>query len=444
MGKFFYKTLHTLDTFSIPYNDLYKEWGCAKRDGVITLQRFLIVNKRAFDFLSIKADIAIIGNDPYLTLQTSKYAGSVPVMSPLDGKPFGDLCVGGRFGEDVSELLSMIGDTLLPEYNDSLPPLYTSLLEPPLYFECCNFIDKWLGLEKAHWQKFDVIEKIESRPSSGTMWQKYAMRSYDPSRALSYPNRLNRMSTMHKEFQQLLHVLFFCFSELRKPIVPIRSKVAYASKINHLCSKYRESACLAPPTEFMIHASDPVAVKEAKAIANIILNNQRTKKRAWRLDYSEFFERYVQFVFSSVASSVSSKAICNPHYSVSGKIPKWGLHYLEPDLVLQKEGMQCVVDAKYKSHFYNINDVGEELKDTFRADLHQILAYCSFNDMKTKKAILVYPFTDYTYRKLSLHSPLSRTDADVYLLGIPLIKEKFEDLKTNLITLISSYDKEAS
>ena len=265
MGTFFIKQIHTLDTFSFAFAELNKEWGCDKRYGMDALQRFLFINQRALDYLGVSAEIEVVGNDPYLKLRTSQYAGSVPMMSPKDGKPCGDLCVGGRFGEDVSELLPIVGDTLLPDYNDVLPPLSTSMLEPPLYFECCNFIDKFQEVEKAHWHKFDVVERIERNPTSGTRWELYSMDCYDPSRVFCYPNRTNKLKPLHKEFCQMLAVLQMCFNELKKPQTPMRSRIAYANKIERLRAKYDDFIVELPLTEFMTHASDPVAVKEAKS-----------------------------------------------------------------------------------------------------------------------------------------------------------------------------------
>ena len=430
--------LYTLDTFSFPYRELNKEWGCDKRYGMDALQRFLLLNHRAFDFLGVLAEVEVIGNDPFLKLYTSQYAGSVPLLSPRDGKPCGDMCIGGRFGEDISELLSMVGDTLLPEYNDALPPLTSSILEPPLYFECCNFIDKWIEVERSRWHKFDVVERTEHNPTSATRWDVYALKSYDPANIFNYPNRTNKLKPLHTEFCQLLSVLMLCFRELKKPQIPMRSRIAYGTKIAHLQAKYDESQTLTPPLEFVAHASDPMAVKEAKHIANIILQNKRTNKRAWRIDYSEFFERFVQYVFGEVAKSCMAKTICNPHYSVSGNRPTWALHYLEPDLIVQKEDKQFVLDAKYKSHMFNWNDTSDELKDTFRHDLHQILAYCSFNSMTTKKAMLVYPFMEFAYHKMHLSSPLTRSDADVYLIGLPLVKNQLEEVKERLNELLTT------
>lgn len=437
MGSFFVKKLHTLDTFSFSFIELNKEWGCDKRYGMDTLQRFLYINRPALKYLNIQAVIEVIGNDPYLKLTTSNFAGCVSVMSPKDGKPCGDLCVGGRFGEDLSELLSIIDDTLLVEYNDALPPLSTSSLEPPIYFECCNFIDALIDVERSRWHKFDIVERIESTPSNGTQWGKYALQSHNPASLLSFPNRSNRLKPYHKEFCQLLSVLHICIKEINKPQTPIRSRIAYASKINRLQSKYDESLALPLPIEFIPQISNPISVKKAKSIANVIINNKRTKMRSWRIDYSVFFERFVQYVFAEAAKSSAAKTVCNPHYSFSGKRPVWALSYLEPDMIIQKEDYQIVLDAKYKSHIFNWNSVNDNLKETFRHDLHQILAYCSFNSMKNKKAFLVYPYNEFTYHRMHINSPLTSSNAYIYMIGIPLIKNKLEEVKIELSKLVS-------
>ena len=107
------------------------------------------------------------------------------------------------------------------------------------------------------------------------------------------------------------------------------------------------------------------------------------------MDYAEFFERYVQYVFRDVAKKKGAHAIENPHYGIAYRNkPSWGLSYLEPDLILQKDRDQYVIDAKYKSHVFNWNEGSTQLKDTFRHDFHQILAYCSFHQTTTKKDIL--------------------------------------------------------
>src|SRR5205085_7047963 len=71
------------------------------------------------------------------------------------------------------------------------------------------------------------------------------------------------------------------------------------------------------------------------------------------------------------------------------------LGHLIPDIVVRKGRTVQVVDAKYKAHLAEIDDVGwhriaEEVQLQHRADLHQVLAYASLFDAEEVTATLVY------------------------------------------------------
>ena len=57
--------------------------------------------------------------------------------------------------------------------------------------------------------------------------------------------------------------------------------------------------------------------------------------------------------------------------------------------------------------------------------------------MVTKQAMLVYPFSDFTYHKMTVNSPLTNSEAQVYLVGIPLEKNRMEEVKKELNGIIS-------
>ena len=57
--------------------------------------------------------------------------------------------------------------------------------------------------------------------------------------------------------------------------------------------------------------------------------------------------------------------------------------------------------------------------------------------MTTKQAMLVYPFSDFTYHKMTVNSPLTHSEAEVYLVGIPLEKSKMEEVKKELNEIIN-------
>ena len=91
-----------------------------------------------------------------------------------------------------------------------------------------------------------------------------------------------------------------------------------------------------------------------------------------------------------------------------------------------------MADAKYKAHFYAFGQKSEILKETHRADLHQLLAYCSFSPDKNKMGILFYPSDTPRYRKISYFERLTGISNIVYLFGIPF-GIKGIDISVNMI-----------
>jgi 5-methylcytosine-specific restriction endonuclease McrBC regulatory subunit McrC len=76
-----------------------------------------------------------------------------------------------------------------------------------------------------------------------------------------------------------------------------------------------------------------------------------------------------------------------------------------PDIVIKRGRSVQIIDAKYKSHLAELDDTGwyrfaEEIRETHRADIHQILAYASLYEADEVIATLVYPLRQSTYRIL--------------------------------------------
>ena len=218
---------------------------------------------------------------------------------------------------------------------------------------------------------------------------------------------------------------------------PLRTRAIYSSQIARMKIKLRDKTC-SPTDNIKIRVSDPSTIKQIKELANRILSNRSNEKFAWRIDYAVFFERFVQYLLTDVSKKKGVRPVNNPHYGIRvSKRPSWAINYLEPDMIIQKGDEQFVVDAKYKSHLFNWNNNSEELKNTFRHDLHQLLAYCSMNGMNKKQALLIYPFSDFTCREISINSCLATTEIQVYMIGIPLNKNRVEDTQSRLNKIIN-------
>ena len=182
--------------------------------------------------------------------------------------------------------------------------------------------------------------------------------------------------------------------------------------------------------------SDPVVIKKLKEVANRVLQNASSSHNAWRLDFAEFFERYVQYLLKEVAKTKGARITCNPHFPVYGNRPAWTLKYIEPDIIIDKSDVQYIIDAKYKSHIYQVNGDSEQLRETFREDFHQVLAYSSFSGTRQKHVMLIYPSDHFVSRELDVLSGINGYSTKAYLVGIPLKKSDLEETKQKLSSLI--------
>lgn len=432
----FIKPISTLSSVIIPFTELWKKWKCDKRNPESAIQKFIKLNAKPFKFLDIKAEGIFHEGKYALKLTTSNFVGCIPTYSPVTGKLLGDILVTGRFNEDVLELLSVTGDTILPEFNNELNLSSGEISKPPLSYECANYIDLYLEAFKVNWRKFNNQTQIKSYPDTSTQWERYATTSIDPLQTFKYPNKNNVLTREHDEWKELTYVLHLAITEIESMRTPLRSKIAYIEKINKLKKTYSINA-LKATDKINIHMADPMPIKELKRVAKIILGDISERKIAWRLDFSEFFERYIQYLLQDIARQKGAKEYCNLHYNISGKHrPQWCLNYLEPDIIIQREDSQYVIDAKYKSHMFNVNNNSEDLRDTFRSDLHQVLAYTSLNTMQEKKAILIYPASHFMVSSVSVKSHLNGLQNQIQMVGIPLAKSEVTNVKKQLEDII--------
>ena len=430
-------SLSTLTTSIWSSDKMKNEWKWSGKSMETVIQRFVDLNSKSLDFLGISAKLITDGLKPALQLTTSKYIGTVPIKSPMNGKYEGDLSVRGRFGEDAAELIPLLGDQIRIEYDDKLRLNKPSVINPPIYIECCKYIDTFIEAQRYKWRKFNNVVLTQRQPSSATLWKEYAERvAKAPSQFIIFKNKCNILSTNHREWRQLTYILTLAIKELQSHNVPIKTRTSYGDKIQHLTALIRQLPS-EQTNDIQIHMSDPMIIKKMKKIGIVILNNKSNQQIAWRMDYAEFFERFVQYLFSNVAERMNAITYNNVHYHVTArKLPSWGLSYLEPDLLIRKDETEYVVDAKYKSHLYNFDNESEDLKDTFRHDLHQVLAYSAFNSMKNKKVVLAYPFNDFALHNMQIRSNISSTTIDVYLVGIPIERSKIDLTETGIKRLM--------
>lgn len=83
----------------------------------------------------------------------------------------------------------------------------------------------------------------------------------------------------------------------------------------------------------------------------------------------------------------------------------------------------------------NWGSMSEGLKEAFRSDLHQILAYSS-DPKPRKRVMLAYPSMAFSSQRLQIATPLASASTEVYLLGIPLDTNAMDETLSQLGTLL--------
>lgn len=175
----------------------------------------------------------------------------------------------------------------------------------------------------------------------------------------------------------------------------------------------------------LIYAPTPSpTVKACKEQANKILNFSLVDSTAWRVDFSDVFEKFVQYIFIEAAKETGGRLYSNfKFHSGASKHYSWELKHIEPDAIFQKENLLVFIDAKYKSNLYNKFDQSEVLKEDHRRDLHQIMAYTSFSKSACKFGFLCYPSDKIELKSIKYQNGINEAVTEILIMGIPLRKD---------------------
>ncbi|WP_202704190.1 hypothetical protein [Flavobacterium sp. UGB4466] len=419
---------------------LQKKWFKSADRRIIgqNLQKFIEYNLAQFKFLDIQP--LIIGNDQNISLvfRSSGFIGTIPLRASDTGKQIGDFVVMPRFTgsdrfEDYIEILNLLGGEISPEVIDSLPLASGKNFRPPLYLEAVKFIASLEALLSKSWCKFDNVEKISNQPNGQINWNKYINNEFKIEKRLKFPIRKNVLSEFHSEYAEVRYVFDICKGELLSSNTPLRIKNTIRARLNFIEEKlYYHKPKIT--NNITVKTSDNVIVKSCKEQANKVLNFNLIDCTAWRVDFCDVFEKFVQYIFREVAKETGGRLFSNfKFHSKTSKYYSWELKHIEPDAIYQKEDLMVFIDAKYKSNLYNKFSNSETLKDDYRHDLHQIMAYTSFSKRYLKFGFLCYPSDQLEIKTIKYKNAINEITNVIFVFGIPLKKDCIFEVKRLLI-----------
>ena len=409
------------------------------------LQKFIAYNSAQFKFLGVQPFVIGTDQNTSLAFRSSGYIGTIPLRASDTGKQIGDFVVMPRFTgrdrfEDYIEILNLLGTEISPEVIDSLPLASGKNFRPPLYLEAVKFIASLEALLMRPWRKFDNVEKITNQPSGQVNWSKYSTAEHKVENRLKFPVSKNILSEFHNEYAEVRYVFDICKNELLSSNTPQRIKNSIRTKLIFIGEKlyYHKPKVT---NKITIKSSDRPSVRTCKEQANKILNFNLVDSTAWRVDFSDVFEKFVQYIFKDVAKETGGKLFANfKFHSKTSKHYSWELKHVEPDAIYQKENFLVFIDAKYKSNLYNKFGNSEILKEDHRHDLHQIMAYTSFSKTELKYGLLCYPSDKLEVKQIKYKNSINEVTNTILILGIPLKKDTIKDVKKFLISELNKIE----
>lgn len=410
----------------IPFSQLNSVWKYRlqyKASAEVPLRRFIDINVKSFKFLSITCSIAYREGKAGLEFQTSQFVGAAPLYSPSNGKPYGDLIVNSRFGEDLSLLINLLSTNLEIEYApfNLVNPI---AFRPPKYLDLIEFMRAFEKATQLNWAKFINRSRKEAAPNGNTDWNDYSKRYYNVNERLQYKNHVSLLSREHDTWIRLTALLSKSLAQFKSMPIPAKIKQQTAILVERLTLYInRFPHHNLNSAKFIASPNDPPSIKTLLEIANKLLADNPIANRGWKVDMALIFERYVQYIVQEATKGTTLTPKTNPRYSLVKTFKaSWGLAYLEPDIILSKHLKDCIViDAKYKSHLFNLHHNSDSLHQTFRSDLHQILAYTTVIESKNRIGILIYP-SNTAPRLETIHLNRRGHDpaATIYIVGLSL------------------------
>lgn len=446
-------SLKCLDSKKISLESLKDLWNTNydKRKQEHYILKFLRFNEENFGFLGITGNYSYEGNaeklkSEGLVMKASHYVGAVSMVSPVNGRQIGDLHVLPRYTDQdkksfvlISSLVEQMGDENVQlEYLPTMP-LLSDNLRPPLYYDGLKYIDLFDKALKTKWTKFNKNRRLLPFPKSSTNWERYINRIHDPRNRLIYPCEDNVLSQNHKEMEYLCYVYGLARDAVLSSQTPQKIRLRMQEKIGILDKKSAEIRS-SSTNLITVRASDPHSIKDTKNQANVILQNKKMDSLPWRVDLQLLFEKYAQFIIEKAVWGKGIQVFKNKRFNKSkGNLPSWGLSYLEPDIVLKKEDHLIMIDAKYKSHMYNLSASQiTSLNEEHRKDLHQLLCYCSFSTMKDKNGLFFFPSNEFHKIEVEYSSNVTYGKNRIIYVGIPFDADKTKETISKTAVVIEA------
>lgn len=377
------------------------------------LDGFLARNREALRALSLEPRIVSGRDGIRLELQPGLRAGAIPLRSAVTGQVAGGVVVNPRFGwPGVGQVLSATGWGSGPEFL-SLPLVPGSGREVPPWVLAGPVLRRLKELLANLRPGYVERNEVRSHPRGQIQWQTYLTRQLPSGRWHHLPCRFSEIDTDSRLRQAVRWTLERLNYDLGAVGGGDQIALSLIGQIVLLLEQVLDVPARRPlrgelERDMGGGSMTSLALLEGlRAMSWIVdergLGGGRTSDGlAWTLPLEQLWERYVESLLREEAGRTGGQV----RVGRSGEtvVPlAWdnrshrALGHLVPDFVVHRPDGIEIVDAKYKSHFADLDAnrwsaLAEETQASMRADLHQVLAYAATAGSSDKiRATLIYP-----------------------------------------------------
>lgn len=398
------------------------EWLGADSDkaGVeIRAERLVAANAGLLRDLGVTATPIWRGGDPGLLLRTSTRVGAIPLLSPVSGRADFGLVVEPRFSwSSAGDMLAGTGFKVVPELLP-LPELPQSDRRVPPWVLSSVVLMRIAALLDALQRRFVVTSADLPAPRGGVEWEQYASR-FAAGRALEVPCRFPDL----RDDESLRAAIHWVLRRHREALLGETAEGVVVRKLLALCEVLLARVAMTPPC--MPNARARMEWAERTLVPRVFHEGIQAISwtvderglaglsdlagLSWRMDMEIFFEAWVEAISEEIAPRIGAGMRSGRRSQT--KVPlDWtppsagSQRSLIPDVVLERDDLVVVIDAKYKRHAEEIDRLGwsnasEELREQHRNDVLQALAYSTLFDAPRVVACLAYPASLSTWAHL--------------------------------------------
>jgi hypothetical protein len=345
----------------------------------------------------------------------------MPLLSPVTGRPDFGLVIEPRFTwSSAGEMLSGTGFRVVPELLP-LPDLPQSERHVPPWVLSSIVLMRLQKLLDSLQRRFSMLESDEQAPRGAVRWGTYATVRMPAGRMLDVPCRYPDLrndeelrSAIHWVLRRhresllsqsaagiVVHRLVAICEALLSRLVDVRPRIPGPGLRASWLRRPLSSRAFEEGLQAIEWTLDDRGLAGLSDLAGI----------SWRMDMETFFEAWIEAIATHAAERTGAHVRAGRKEET--RVPlDWAppaagsQRSLLPDVVIEREEVVIVIDAKYKRHAEQIerfgwHDVDEVTREDHRNDVLQALAYSTLFDAPRTIACLAYPASPHSWERLA-------------------------------------------